>query len=423
MSKENLANKKEIKEMFRYPIMDAIARRRGRRFPQGCSSPEGMMHYVSNKTPTPLNDLETSMLCWAGAGVTGIITGDLPTKYGGNIFGSWVGKATPHPCNVHNTKLFYTNDSGTYLYDPQKATKTVEIETEADWDKIVAYYKESCTKIMDTRVEFVPKMLGGTMSWNINRPGTTVFIPVVDQVEEYINFMISIFEREGFGYRMVDDMKGCSAGLQKWIDSGQLKGPEIPLSSHELNLLYGNIAPAYMILENIHLVAEAMGLGGIMFSGYTGQILLGVTPFSKGLGFSAVTGRDGKPNPVGLDSIFESYCPPFYKNMDEAVDAFFEKKYGSNGIYKADYTGVTPFKNWRGVQPDFNIPSKTSMDQVKAYFNYIYETYGRVPARFDAKLLPVWLQVHHLDIDFYDEHFPPEMVTREQRDHMALWHK
>lgn len=423
MSNQNISGKSEVRKAFQYPVFEAIARRRGRRFPIGCTSPDGSMHHESKSSPLPLNDIESALLCWSGSGITGMITGDLPTKYGGNIFGSWVGKATPYPCNVHNTKLFLTNDNGTFLYDPQKATKHVEIETESDWDKIIVQYTESCTKLSNERVEFIPKLLGGTMSWNINQPGTTIFIPVIDQSEEYINFMLGIFDKEGFGYRMIDDIKGQSAGLQQFIDSGKLKGPEIPVSSTEMNLLYGNIAPAYLILENIHLAAEAMGLGGVMFSGYTGQIVLGVTSWSKGLGFRSNKTKDGKVNPIGLDGIFEAYCPPYYKNMEDAIDAFIDKKYGSNGVYSAGRKGLTPFKDWKKVQPDFNMPSKLSIDQVKAYFSYLYDTYGRVPATFDTKLLPVWLQVHHLDIEFYDKYFPPEIITQEHRNHIKTWHK
>jgi hypothetical protein len=38
-------------------------------------------------------------------------------------------------------------------------------------------------------------------------------------------------------------------------------------------------------------------------------------------------------------------------------------------------------------------------------------------------LVPIWLQVHHLDLDFYKKYYPNEMVTEAQRRHMGLWHK
>ena len=419
----DIADRDEVKQIFKYPILEAIARRRSRRFPLGCTLPEGAMQYVSKKPPVPLNDIETAILCWSGAGITGSITGDLPTKIGGSAFGTWVGRATPYPSNVHNAKLFFTNDSGTFVYDPKKATKPVEIDTEADRERIMTYYKEDCIRVLDERVEFVPKALLGVMHWNTNQPGTTVFIPIIDQSEEYINFLLAIFEVEGYGYKMFDDMKGRSAGLQQWIDSGKLKGPQVPLASFENSLSQSDLAPAYLILENIHLVAEAMGLGAVVFGGYTGQIMLGITPMSKGLGFRSQIGKDGKPNPVGLDKVFEAYCPPYYKDMNEAVDAFVDKKFGRGGSHTAEYKGVESFKDWKTIQADFTIPSKTSIDQVKAICTYVYETYGRFPATTDTKLLPVWLQVHHLDLDFYDKNFAEGIVTKAQRQHMQLWHK
>jgi hypothetical protein len=418
-----IADRDEVKQVFKYPILEAIARRRSRRFPLGCTLPEGAMQYASQKPPVPLNDIETAILCWSGAGITGSITGDLSTKIGGSAFGTWLGRATPYPSNVHNAKLFFTNDSGTFVYDPKKATKPVEIDTEADRERIMTYYQEDCIKVLDERVEFVPRALLGVMHWNTNQPGTTVFIPIIDQAEEYINFLLAIFEVEGYGYKMFDDMKGRSAGLQEWLDAGKLKGPQVPLASFENSLMLSDLAPAYLILENIHLVAEAMGLGSVMFGGYTGQIMLGITPMSKGLGFRAQMGKDGRANPVGLDKVFEAYCPPYYKDMNEAVDAFVEKKFGGGGSHTAEYKGVTSFKDWKTIQSDFNIPSKTSIDQVKAICTYVYETYGRFPATTDTKLLPVWLQVHHLDLDFYDKNFAPGMVTEAQRQHMQLWHK
>jgi hypothetical protein len=419
----SMADRDEVKAVFQYPILEAIARRRGRRFPRGCTSPEGALHYTSQEPPVPLNDLETAILCWSGAGITGGITGDLPTKFWGNTFGSWVGRATPYPCNIHNTKLFFTNDSGTFVYDPKKATKPVEIETEADWEKIISYYEEDCIRVLGKRAEFLPKALGGPMNWNINKPGTTIFMPVVDQVEEYINFLFGVFDSEGYGYRLFDDIKGQSAGLQKWIDAGKLKGPDVPLTSFEASLLMNNLAPAYLMLENIHLVAEAMGLGAVMFGGYTGKVMLGITPMSGGLGFRAHTKKDGKEDPVGLDGVFESYCPPYYKNMHEAVEAFVQKKFGPGAHYTTEYEGITTFKNWQKVRSDYNRPTQLSINQVKSYFNYIYETYGTIPVTSDTKLLPVWLQVHHLDLDFYENHFAKEMITDTHRNHMQLWHK
>ncbi|MFA5315874.1 MAG: hypothetical protein WC369_00420 [Dehalococcoidales bacterium] len=412
----------DIKEIFKASLLNTIAHRRARRFPLGCTIPDQELHYVSEKPPVPLNDLELAMLCWAGNGVTGTITGDLPIS-GGNLFTSWLGRAAPYACNVHNTRLFYTGDPGTYIYHPETATRTVEVESEDDWETILAAYHQGCQKVLDERAEFVPKSLLRAMHWNTNQPGTTIFIPVVDLTMEYIDLLLGIFDFEGHGYQLFDDRQGKWAGLGDLIDADKLKGPRVDLSSFEQNLLTLSLAPAYMMLENIHLLAEAMGLGSVVFGGYTGTVMLGVTSQSKGLGFRAATDKAGKTNAVGLDGVFEAFCPPYYRDMDEAVEAFVEMKFGSGGLFSADYRGKVAFKNWGEIQPKYHHPSRQSINQVKAVCRHVYETYGRFPASYDTKMIPIWLQVHHLELDFYKAHYPPEMVTEAQRQHMALWHQ
>jgi len=418
----SINDREEVRELFRYPLMEAIARRRSRRFPLGCHLPgESELNFASEQAPQSLNELETALLCWAGNGITGSISADLPTS-GGNLFASWLGRATPYACNVHNVRLFFTNDDGTFMYHPERASQMVEIQDDKDWDKIIDAYREGCTQVMKERVDFTPKSLLRAIHWNTNQPGTTVFMPVVDQSMEYIDFLLGIFDYEGYGYRLFDGRNGDWAGLKELIDGGALKGPKVELASFEYTLLGLNLSPAYMMVENIHLVAEAMGLGSVVFGGYTGTVMLGATSFSSGLGFHIETDKEGKANPVGLDGIFPAYCPPYYADMDEAVDAFCETKFGPGGTFDAGHRDRLPFKDGERVLPEYNHPSKKSVDMVKAYCRYVYETYGRFPGTYDTKLVPIWLQAHHLDLDFYAAHFPPEMITEAQRRHMELWH-
>ena len=85
-----IADRNEVKELFNYPLLQAIAHRRARRFPLGCTLKEGGLQHASEQPPVPLSDLETAILCWSGNGITGSITGDLPTHTGGNLFQSWL---------------------------------------------------------------------------------------------------------------------------------------------------------------------------------------------------------------------------------------------------------------------------------------------------------------------------------------------
>ena len=41
----------------------------------------------------------------------------------------------------------------------------------------------------------------------------------------------------------------------------------------------------------------------------------------------------------------------------------------------------------------------------------------------DAIQMPVAATVHHLDFDFYDKYYAPEVIREEQRNHMDIWHR
>jgi hypothetical protein len=100
-----------------------------------------------------------------------------------------------------------------------------------------------------------------------------------------------------------------------------------------------------------------------------------------------------------------------------------EKRFGSGGILTADYSGIVPYKDWKKVQPGYIVPSKDVIQIVKDYCNYIFDTFGRFPATLDTIVMPEWLQVHHLDEEFYDKYGLDKLLNETHRKHMALWHK
>jgi hypothetical protein len=418
-----ITDKKEVRELFKYPVLQAIARRRSRRLPIGYKIEGGMIKKDPNQKPVPLNKLEEAILCWSGAGITGAVTqeGTLDSPVCRPIT-SWEGRATGNPCNVLTTRLFFTNDSGVFIYDPKTPTKVVEIENEPDQDKIMTYYQKDCRKVSDQRLKLISAENIDVEAIN-NQTGTTLFIPVVDNVELYI-WRVFFSIQPFIGYQFYDDIQNRPAGLQKWIDSGYLKGPKIGLASFEHSQRTVYMAPAYLMVQNMQLVAEAMGLGSLIFSGYTGEVMLGVTPLGKGLGFRSIEDNEGKLNPVGLDGFFESYCPPYYKNMNEAVDAFIDKVSGITSPIGPDYKGILPFKPglWEKNRPAYRPPSKEQIEIVKAYCNYVYDTYGRLPVTFSSKTIPVWIQVHHTNNEYYENLYANGIITQEHKNHMKLWH-
>jgi hypothetical protein len=419
----NLSERKEVRTVFQYPLLEAIAKRRSRRIPLGYKLESGMIKKDPVQTPIPLSNIEEAILCWSGAGITGTVTHEGTT--GAPVarpVTSWAGRATGYPCNIQTTRLFFTNDKGVFLYNPTKPSKTVEIENESDRDKIMTMFENDCRKVMDGRLKlFSPDMID-VEAMN-NQSGTTVFIPIVDNVELYI-WRVFFSLQPFMSYQFFDDMKKRPAGLQKWVDSGKLKGPPVGLASFEHNQRTIYLAPAYLMVQNMQLVAEAMGLGSVPFAGYTGDVMLGVTSMGKGLGFRSEKDKEGNLNPVGLDGFFESYCPPYYRSIDDAVDAFIEKIGGLTSPIGPEYIGVLPYESdyWKKNRPKYVRPSEDHVNMVKAFCNYVYDTYGKIPATFSSKTIPIWLQVHHIDTKFYGENFAKGIISDAHKNHMDMWH-
>ena len=110
--------------------------------------------------------------------------------------------------------------------------------------------------------------------------------------------------------------------------------------------------------------------------------------------------------------------------MADAVDAVVATKYGSQGIYTdRDYfNGV--FKPDGGERYIREVPhyDPRVIQCVKDVCTHIYETHGRFPAHVDAIYVPgVWLQVHHLDLEYYDKLFQ-DGYTETHKQHEQMWH-
>src|SRR3954447_15180213 len=82
-----------------YSLIDAMTRRRARRFALGDHLQGGAFSYQSDKPPVPLSTQEEAVLAFAGAGVTGRVDGELPYQPaagpetgGGQVMMSMVGR-------------------------------------------------------------------------------------------------------------------------------------------------------------------------------------------------------------------------------------------------------------------------------------------------------------------------------------------
>jgi len=430
-----------FKQARAYPLWDALFKRRTRRVARGTSFKSGAFTFQSRQEPQPLSGLEEAMLI-AATGITGLALADNPyqTERGKPLFGTPLievrGRSAGSPDNAQSTRFFMWNDDGTYfLRAPEDRIPAPDVATMTA-DELVAYVERFKVKIRDGRLDF-PRAFPSYASGNryvSNVAGSTMFVPVTEVTRQYINGLIYVLAQED-GQRPVflDDFNlYLPCGCEKWIKSGFLnRDLKLPLS------LYGKGRTEYealLLLQNLALLGQAMGPGAWIHAAFAPVILFGGLPeLGTGLNFRFVEPRRiplprpypaATPNPVGLDGILQAYCPPYYRHMDEAIDAILAEKYGPEGLYTDPkfYGQTMSAENTSRFLREAPHPDEGVIDCVRAICNYIHRTYDRFPAHCHAIDSPgVWIQFHHVDLDFYNEFFI-EGTSQTQVDHGRAWH-
>ena len=429
-----------------YPLLRAVFQRRSRRIAKGIKSvPAGSLSYTSSQEPQPLSPLEEAVLI-AMTGATGVTMPDRPfqDERGNFILGSpnlrMPGRAAGSPDNAQSTHFFLINDSGTYYL---RNLEPPEGEFKLTPEVLIQRAEQSKQLIFRGRLDF-PREFPYYLDSNrfvSNLPGTTILLPIVDTTEQYINgLMYLLTQEDGHRPEVVDDRNFYQpAGVKKWVKNGFLnKDIKVPLG---IAWTFRSHIEPDLLLQNLVLALQAMGLGGWIHASVSPPFLLGHPMYDKetrGLNFRWQVPRFwpmdvlrwGVPlpkvraNPVGLDGVLEGLCPPYYKSMDAAIDALLERKYGKGGVYDDRTHFDRIFRE--GVTETYleEVPhySQEAIDCTKDICTYIYEKHGRFPAHCDAMYVPgIWLQAHHLDFDYYDSLFR-EGYSESHQQHQALWH-
>jgi hypothetical protein len=443
-----------------YPLMEALIERRSRRFGRGMALNGGPLAYGSASAPQPLTIAEEAALAFAGCGITGPVVADLPYDSGGvheagggNIMINLVGRTVASGDAVHAVALFVINDEGAWmLRRPQDYPRTeiADLARGAREREFVDLYEKSRVRVADGRPD-VPRELPFVMpfnKWAANVPGTTYFLPVNEFSAFYINVLLSAFS-EDFGYFFVDERNRFRpAGIARFARSkgGHLRddpreGRFTTLTFLETWLYEFAAVEQGEILQNLALMTEALGLGGFPhFAAHpfvwfqTLGFRMQEIPFSRTIGAGAVTKRLlralGKelpvPTAVGLERdgeiLIKPFCPPYYRNMEEAVLAFVERKYaGGTGAFR-DGGAATSWRYGPGIQADIPPYSDLAIAATISYCEYVHERYGRFPANSGPFRTVLAHQAHHLDPDFYDRFYRPGILTETQRQHRHTAH-
>lgn len=428
-----------LSRAWNYPLMDAIFQRRARRVPWGAEKPGGVAPFHSRRRPFPLDELEEALLAAAGAGITGVALADLPytdwegSNLAGNLLIQFTGRTYPSPCSSHGTELFFTNDEGTYFINMRgkQPDRMMMLGTAEDRAKVLELYRTSVVRIGEGRMKLPVLSHLPWNRWHVNQPGTTMFIPVSDVTWQYINgFFVTLEGRQSYIY---DDLNGNAEPLKVFAGAGRLdRRRAVPLSAYEQRIALQVVGVEQSaMLHNMALVSQGIGLGSFVFPAMDAAAAFGAPGETGGLGFrhALPLDRPGRPSwlapprpvAVGLDGLFEAYCPPYHKDMRSAVRAVYEAKWGERGIY-TDEKAFSGLKDRRPLARDVPRTADWIVEATEVFCQYVWDTYGRLPATVEPMSTLLWFQALHLDTDFYDQFYQPGAYTEAIRDHMKHWH-
>jgi len=445
-----------LADLLARPLLETVWQRRTHRVSRGASVPAGSMSYRSTHSEQPLSELEEALLI-AITGCTGLTMPDRPfedPRDGKPIMAkpnlTMAGRTAGSPDNAQGTHFFMINDTGTYYLRklPPAPQEPFDAET------LVARAGQAKVRVLDHRLDVPQNKRDFPAYLDSNRflsnvAGTTVFFPVVDLSHQYINaLMYLLTQPDGARPTLVDDRNFYRpAGVKKWVRNGFLNG--------DLKLPLGALGPmrtqieADLLLQNLMLTAEAMGLGAWIHASINPQIALGDPKFSRAygrmLGFTFVTPRwrladvwrwhvplpayaTLRSHPVGLTSregepLIAAACPPAHKSMSDAVDSVLGAKFGTGGIYtdKDVFTRIYKEDYGQRYLAEASEYEERVIDCARDICEYIIRTHRRFPAHTDAIHVPgIWLQTHHVEREYYERFFV-NGLTETHRRHAELW--
>lgn len=412
-----------------FPLIEALHGRRARRFAYGAEIPDGPLAYRSRYEPMPLDDLETMLVLTSAAGNTGwhfaITRNAFYAPHLANYSGAAGGRTFPSAAGFHTSEMFFTDDSGVYLFETRDAPRLVDRDPYApvDIEAVIEAHRARVRKLADGRMNIPAEepYMEGHNTWCVNRPGSLLLMPVADIAQMLIAILCFITQN---GASMFDDVNGERiTGMQEFAGLVNVEEP-YPLTFLEQYALTEATAELSAACYAGALMLQAMGLGGWMFDGIDRHTILGASgdPEVPGLGFNVQTDeRWALPNPTGADGVYAAYCPPHYPDMRAAVEAFAERKFGPGGPFHPDTPG--PWKESSRVRSAAMVHSDEFKACVALQAQYVLDRFGKFPGTVPSLFSLTYLQAHHLDLGFYDHHFGPGAYLPTQASHMADWHQ
>jgi len=417
-------------------LLRAMRERRSRRFAPGMTLATGPLSYSSVRPPAPLTEAEEAALAFAACGVTGYALADLPygkgsapESSGGHIMTHFIARTVASGDAMHDCTVFVLNDGGAWLLKRPQDYPRHEIPAliqAAREQRLRTLYERARVRIADRRPRVPDQVpfVAPFNKWMGNQPGTTYFLPVTELSALYINVLLSMFD-DDFGMFLVDDHNGCQpAGVGRFARSkgGKLhddpgQGRVLTVSFLETWICEFCAIEQGAIHQNLALMCAALGLGGFPHFAahpFIWPLTLGFRAESVSLhrilGLpSGLPGDQQVPNPVGLEQagevLLRAFCPPYFRDMEQAVLAFVDYKYAAGKGTFRDGGTVTGWTDGAAVQAGIPCYSETAVAATIAACNYLFERSGRFPTSSAPFRTVLAFQAHRLDPDFYSRFY------------------
>jgi hypothetical protein len=417
-----------LEEVLRFPLTEAMFGRRSRRFFRGANIPDGPLQYASKHAPMPLSEMERLLILLAMGGVTGwsnlVTRHDRYAPHLSNYSGSASGRTYASAAGFQTSEIFFTDDSGTYIFEtrdfPPPVARDAEGHNDLRW--LLAAHRSRIRKISETRIHIPARepYMEGHNTWVANAPGSLLAFPVGDLAQHTL-LNLAFYVQNGFC--IYDDVNSRRIpGLEKFAGFVDIENP-YPLSFLDQYSLAELSAELAISSFNGQLMLQALGLGGWSFDGIDRLTILGASgdPAVPGLGFRFDSDpRWALPNPTGLEGVFTGYTPPHFADMFAATDALIQRKFGPGGPFHPHTPG--PWNDSPRVRSSAAFHDARFRECVALQAQYMFDTFGKFPATIPSIYILMYLQAHHLDLDFYDEKFQPGAYLRTHKAHLARWH-
>jgi hypothetical protein len=430
-----------------YPLLAALRERRSRRFGRGMKMTTGPLAFESRQVPLPLSEDEEATLVFAACGITGHALSELcfAPGGGGTIMAGLVARTVASGDGLQTVSLIVSNDEGTWLIRrPQELpaseiAKLIELGRKGQFTEL---YRRCRVKIKDGRTTTPTEPLFNINAnrWSAHAPGTTCFLPVNDLTFMYVNGLLELFN-EFTGAYALDERNGFRpAGLSGFarsrgghLDDDPAHGRVVTVRQIEQFVTEFVTVEQGMVLQNLGLACQALGLGGFPnFANHEFAWLQALgfrmeqMPASRYLGASKLVSLGMKllkrnfevPYAVGLEKgtevLLKGFCPPYYPSMTAAVRAVAEAKFGPSGIFR-DHLAGNAWADGNQITRQIAPLSEATIAATTAYCEYLWARYGRFPVYLTPFRTVLAFQSCHLDEEFYSRFYRPEALGASQR--------